>query len=37
MVARTVGIELPKDFPEVAYNDIADHVGPHQPTYPNPA
>jgi hypothetical protein len=33
MVAQTVGINMPPDFAEVAYNDIANYVGPFQPRF----
>jgi hypothetical protein len=34
MSVRTVGIEVPADFPETAYNDLAEKVAPLQPKYP---
>jgi hypothetical protein len=34
MVANTVGIQMPADFPLAAYNDIHAHIGPLQPRFP---
>jgi hypothetical protein len=31
MVANTIGIQMPPDFPEAVYNEIAAHIGPFQP------
>jgi len=34
MVANTVGIQMPADFPLAVYNDSVAHVGPLQPRFP---
>jgi hypothetical protein len=35
MVANTVGIQMPADFPLAAYNDIHAHIAPLQPRFPD--
>jgi hypothetical protein len=35
MVANTVGIEMPADFPLATYNDIHAHIAPLQPRFPD--
>jgi hypothetical protein len=35
MVANTVGIQMPADFPLAVYNDIVAHVVPLQPRFPD--
>lgn len=36
MVANTVGIEMPADFPLAVYKDIHSEIAPLQPRFPNP-
>ena len=35
MVANTIGIQMPADFPLAAYNDIHSHTAPLQPRFPD--
>jgi hypothetical protein len=35
MVANTVGIQMPADFPLATYNDIHAHIAPLQPRFPD--
>ena len=35
MVANTIGIHVPADFPLASYNDIHAHIGPLQPRFPD--
>jgi hypothetical protein len=34
VTARTVGIEVPADFPAAGYNEFAEKIGPLQPKHP---